>query len=201
MKTIDSIALHVADPASAEAFYARAFNLGDRLRFMPSDAPSSGFRGYTLSLITSQPADARALIDAAAEHGAEILKPAAKSLWGFGGSLRAPDGAVWNIATSSKKDTQPASTSFDEIVLLLGVKDIKASKSFYTERGLRVGKSFGGYVEFETEANAIGFGLNKRTALAKSVGVDPDGSGSHGITISGSLGDASDPDGFVWART
>ena len=34
----------------------------------------------------------------------------------------------------------------DKIVLLLGVEDVAASKRFYVERGLAVGKSFGSYV-------------------------------------------------------
>ena len=37
----------------------------------------------------SQPATARALIAAALEAGATSLKPAAKSLWGFGGVVQA----------------------------------------------------------------------------------------------------------------
>jgi hypothetical protein len=36
--------------------------------------------------------------------GAAPLKPVAKSLWGYGGVVRAPDGTIWKVATSSKKD-------------------------------------------------------------------------------------------------
>lgn len=45
MNTIDSITLEVADLSAAEAFYAQAFSLGDRLRLRESDAATSGFRG------------------------------------------------------------------------------------------------------------------------------------------------------------
>ena len=198
MNTIDSIILEVADLAAEEAFYAEAFDLGTRLQLRQSDAPTSGFRGYTLSLITSQPANAQRLFDDAIAAGGTVLKPAAKSLWGFGGAVRSPDGAVWNIATSSKKDTERASGAFDNMVLLLGAADVKTSKAFYTDRGIPVGKSFGSYVDFKTGEDSIGLGLYKRAALAKSVGISPDGSGSHRLVIEGSLGDVTDPDGFTW---
>lgn len=200
MNTIDSISLEVSDLAAAEAFYAKTFDLDGRLRLRQSDAATSGFRGYTLSLILSQPANAQLLIDDAIAAGATVLKPAAKSLWGFGGAVQAPDGAVWNIATSSKKDTEPASHTIDSMVLLLGADDVKSSKAFYVDRGVPVGKSFGSYVDFTTGEGSIGLGLYKRAALAKSVGIAADGSDSHRIAIHGSLGDATDPDGFVWEK-
>ncbi|WP_194420281.1 glyoxalase [Microbacterium abyssi] len=199
MNTIDSITLEVTDLPGAEAFYSQAFDLGDRLRLIRSDAATSGFRGYTLSLIVRQPADARLVLDDAIAAGATVLKPAAKSLWGFGGTVQAPDGAVWNIATSSKKDAAPPSRTIENFVLLLGADDVKASKAFYVERGIRVGKSFGSYVDFEMPEGSIGLGLYKRAALAKSAGVDAEGSGSHRIVIGGGLGEATDPDGFRWA--
>ena len=65
--------------------------------------------------------------------------------------MQAPDGTIWKVATSSKKDTGPATRQVDDVVLLLGVDDVKATKQFYVDRGLTVGKSFGSkYVEFET---------------------------------------------------
>ena len=198
MNTIESITLEVADPSSAEAFYAQAFSLGDRLRLRRSDAATSGFRGYTLSLIVSQPANAQLLLDDTIAAGATAVKPAAKSMWGFGGAVQAPDGAVWNIATSSKKDTAPPTRTVDSIVLLLGADDVKASKAFYVERGIPVGKSFGSYVDFNTAEGSIGLGLYKRAALAKSVDLSAEGSGSHRITIQGALGEVTDPDGFQW---
>ena len=99
----------------------------------------------------SQPATVNGLIDAALDAGATSLKPAAKSLWGYGGVVQAPDGTIWKVATSAKKDTGPATRQIDEIVLLLGVADVAASKRFYVDRGLAVAKSFGRkYVEFAT---------------------------------------------------
>lgn len=195
---IESVTLEVDDLATAESFYAAAFGLGDRLRLRASDAATSGFRGFHLSLIVSQPSNVSALFDAAVQAGATTLKPVAKSIWGTGGVVQAPDGAIWKVATSAKKDTAPASRDIDTIVLLLGAEDVGASKKFYVDRGLTVDKSFGSYVDFATPASPIGLGLYKRRALAKDAGVPPEGSGSHRIVIGDNGGSFTDPDGFVW---
>lgn len=198
MTSITSLAIEVADPAAASRFYAEAFGDGVPLSFRASDAATSGFRGFTISLTVSQPANVHALHDAAIAAGAETLKPVAKSMWGHGGTFRAPDGAIWNIATSAKKDSGPGAREWEHVVLLLGVDDVGASKRFYTERGMAVGKSFGNYVDFELPGSPVGFGLYKRRALAKSAGVPEEGSGSHRLVIVGDLGTTSDPDGFAW---
>src|ERR1700710_239709 len=140
MATIGSITLEVPDPSGADAFYTAAFGLGARLGLRASAAPTSGFRGFPLSLVVSQPSTVDSLIGTALAGGATALKPVAKSLWGYGGVVRAPDGAIWKVATSSKKETGPATREVDDIVLLLGVEDVKASKRFYVERGLTVAK-------------------------------------------------------------
>jgi hypothetical protein len=68
---------------------------------------------------------------------------------GYGGVVQDPGGAIWKVATSSKKDTGPATREIDGLVLLLGVENVKATKRFYLDRGLAVAKSFGSkYVEF-----------------------------------------------------
>ncbi|WP_017624858.1 VOC family protein [Nocardiopsis chromatogenes] len=199
MANIDFITLGATDPAAAEKFYSTAFGLDGRIRVRQAQEPTDGFRGYTLSLTAAQPGDVDLLVGAALDAGAEEIKPATKSFWGYGGALRAPDGAVWTIAASAKKDKAPAARRFDDIVLLLGPDDVGASKRFYVERGLAVAKSFGSmYVEFDTGRSPIKFGLNKRRALAKNAGVAPGGTGSHRLTICGDLGTFTDPDGFVW---
>jgi uncharacterized glyoxalase superfamily protein PhnB len=199
MTSIASVTLEVADPAAADRFYSAAFGLGDRLRLRASEEPTSGFRGFTLSLVVSQPADVDALLDAAVQAGATTLKPAAKSLWGYGGVVQAPDGTIWQLASSSKKNTGPATRQVDEFVLLLGVEDVKASKQFYVEHGLAVGKSFGSkYVEFATGTGPVKLALYKRRGLAKVAGVSPDGTGSHRLTIGSDAGPFTDPDGFAW---
>ncbi|WMD08344.1 glyoxalase [Streptomyces sp. FXY-T5] len=199
MTSIASVTLEVADPAAADRFYSAAFGLGDRLRLRASEEPTSGFRGFTLSLVVSQPADVDALLDAAVRAGATTLKPAAKSLWGYGGVVQAPDGTIWQLASSSKKNTGPATRRVDEFVLLLGVEDVKASKQFYVEHGLAVAKSFGGkYVEFATGTGPVKLALYKRRGLAKVAGVLPDGTGSHRLVIGSDAGPFTDPDGFAW---
>jgi uncharacterized glyoxalase superfamily protein PhnB len=199
MTFIKSVTLEVADPTAAERFYDAAFGMDSQLRLRASDSPTDGFRGFTLSLTTSQPATVSALIDSAVKAGATTLKPVAKSFWGYGGVVQAPDGTIWKVATSAKKDTGPATRQFDEVVLLLGVADLAASKRFYADRGLAVAKSFGPmYVEFATGSSPVKLALYRRRALAKDAGVPAEGSGSHRIAIGGDVGSFTDPDGFAW---
>jgi catechol 2,3-dioxygenase-like lactoylglutathione lyase family enzyme len=198
MTSIESITLDVADTAVAGRFYTAAFGPDVPLRFTSTGAPTDGFRGFTLSLIVSQPADVKALIGAADDAGATTLKPVTKSLWGYGGVVRAPDGTIWKVATSAKKDKGPATRRVDQVVLLLGAEDVAASKRFYTGRGLTVAKSFGKYVEFAAAASPVKLALYRRGALAKDAGVPPEGSGSHRVAIGGDAGSFMDPDGFEW---
>jgi uncharacterized glyoxalase superfamily protein PhnB len=196
---ITSVTLEVPDPDAADAFYRAAFGLGTTVRVRASQAPTSGFRGFTVSLVVSQPSTVDALVGAALDAGATTIKPAKKGLWGYGGVVRAPDGTIWKIATSSKKDTGPATRQIDDIVLLLGAEDVTASKQFYVERGLTVARSFGRrYVEFATPASHVKLALYGRRALAKDAGVPPEGTGSHRITITSDAGPFTDPDGFAW---
>jgi catechol 2,3-dioxygenase-like lactoylglutathione lyase family enzyme len=202
MTNLDSITLDAPDAAAAEAFYS-ALGLGARLPvrsrgLAEGSAPTSGFRGYTLSITTFQPATVHSLVDAASGAGGTVLKPVAKSLWGVGASIQAPDGAIWTIATSAKKDTDPDDRRIESIVLLLAADDVAASKRFYVERGLAVGKSMGKYVEFAMPESRVKLGLLGRKALAKNAGVAAEGSGPHRLTIVGDAGAFTDPDGFVW---
>lgn len=199
MPTVDFVTIEVDDPAAASRFYTEAFGLDGRVRVRESRAPTSGFRGFTLSLIASQPANVNALISAALDAGATSLKPAAKSLWGYGGAVQAPDGTVWTVASSSKKDTGPAARDIDDLVLQLGVADVAASKQFYVDRGLTVAKSFGRrYAELSPPTSPIKLTLNRRRALASAAGVSPDGTGSHRLVIGSEIGPFTDPDGFEW---
>jgi catechol 2,3-dioxygenase-like lactoylglutathione lyase family enzyme len=198
MTSFKSVTLEVPDPAAADAFY-EAFGLGRYVNVRASDAPTTGFRGFALSLVVSQPANVDAFVGAALGAGATTLKPATKGFWGYGGVVRAPDGTICKIATSNKKDTGPAARHIEQVALLLGVADVKASKRFYVDRGLAVAKSFGGkYVEFDTPASAVTLALYPRRALAKDTGVSQEGTGSHRIVIGGAAGSFTDPDGFVW---
>jgi catechol 2,3-dioxygenase-like lactoylglutathione lyase family enzyme len=88
----------------------------------------------------------------------------------------------------------------DDIVLLLGVEDVKASKQFYVGRGMTVVRSFGGkYAEFASgESGPVKLALYKRGGLAKDLGVPADGTGSHRIVLGSTTGPFTDRDGFAW---
>jgi hypothetical protein len=123
-------------------------------------------------------------------------------MWGYGGVVQAPDGTIWKVATSAKKDIGPASRQIDQIVLLVGAEDVAASKRFYVDRGLTVAKSFvRTYVEFDASSSPVKFALYRRRALAKDAGVSPDGAGSHRVAIRSDAGPFIDPDGFAWETT
>jgi hypothetical protein len=200
--SITSVTLEVPDPAAAGAFYRAAFGLGTQVRLRASEAQTTGFRGFTLSLVVSQPSTVDALIGAALDAGATALKPAKKGFWGYGGVVSAPDGTIWKVATSSKKDTGPATRQIDDVVLLLGAADVAVSKRFYIEQGLAVARSFGRkYVEFATPASHVKLALYGRRALARDAGVPPEGTGSHRIAIASDAGLFTDPDGFAWEAT
>lgn len=197
MATIDSITLEVADTTAAEHFYAAAFDLGPRLRLRPAEGATDGFRGFTVSLLVAQPATVDAVVDAALGAGATALKPAAKSLWGYGGVVQAPDGTIWTVASSTKKDTGPATRQVDDVVLQLGVSDVTASREFYSGRGLTPAKSFGRkYVELDT--GEITLTLAKASTLAKTAGLSASPDTAPRLTIHAEGADFTDPDGFVW---
>jgi predicted lactoylglutathione lyase len=202
MSSIETVVLEAPDLAAASAFYTTAFGLDTQVSVRAAETPTSGFRSFTMSLVVSQPSTVDSLIGTALESGATPLKPVAKSFWGYGGVVQAPDGAIWKVATSSKKNTGPATREIDDVVLLLGVADVKASKRFYVDRGLAVKRSFGGkYVEFDTPGSNVKLALYGRRALAKDAGVPPEGTGSHRIVIAGDAGAFTDPDGFAWENT
>jgi predicted lactoylglutathione lyase len=199
MTSIDYVTLEVPDATAADAFYGKAFGLGDTVGVRASQAPTTGFRGFTLSLVVSQPSTVDSLVATALGGGAATLKPVKKGFWGYGGVVQAPDGTIWKVATSSKKETAPANRQVDNVVLLLGVADVKASRQFYVDRGLAVAKSFGSkYVEFDTAGSPVTLALYSRRAAAKDAGVEQDGTGSHRIFIGSDSGPFTDPDGFIW---
>jgi len=199
MTSLESVTLEVPDPSTADAFYTAAFGLDGKVSVRASEAPTAGFRGFALSLVVSQPSTVDSLIGTALDGGATTLKPAKKGFWGYGGVVQAPDGAIWKVAASSRKDAGPATRQVDDVVLLLGVENVKASKQFYVDHGMAVAKSFGSkYVEFASPASHVKLALYGRRAAAKDAGVSPDGTGSHRIVIRSDAEPFADPDGFVW---
>ncbi|GAC54583.1 hypothetical protein [Gordonia amicalis] len=199
MTNINALTLDVPDISAAEVFYDKAFGLGDRLRFQAAASPSRGFRGFVISLVVADPTVADSLLEPALDAGATVLKPAKKSFWGYGGVIQTPDGAIWKVASSSKKPTGAPAREFDDLVLLLGVDDVAATKQFYVDRGFTVGKSYGRkYVEFESGPDSVKLALYGRKAAAKDAGVDAAGSGPHRLVIGSDAGRFTDPDGFSW---
>ncbi len=199
MTALRSVTLEVPDPAAAQAFHKAVLGADVPVGVRAGDAPTSGFRGYTLSIIVPGPGGVDALVGTALAAGATTVKPVTKSFWGYGGVLRGPDGAIWKVASESKKDTGAADASVESVVLLLGVADVKASKRFYADRGFVVAKSFGGkYAEFDPGGSPLTLALLGRRAVAKDAGVDAEGSGSARIVLGCDAGSFTDPDGFVW---
>ena len=197
MTTITRLLIETEDPEAAERFYGEALGLGERLRARGTDAPSSGFRGATVSLVVPDPVVADAFMDAGTSAGATVVKPATRSLFGYGGTLRAPDGALVTIASSAKKPTDARPGTIDELVVQLGVASVAGSREFYVSQGTEVAQSFGGkYASFAT--GPITLALLKRPALAKAAGVDAAGTGSARLVLLGDLGELTDPDGFRW---
>ncbi|GAA1874917.1 glyoxalase [Asanoa iriomotensis] len=202
MTHIESVTLEVDDLAAAQRFYAAAFGLGEELHLRESRAATTGFRGFTLSLVVAQPANANSYFESAVAAGATVLKPITKSFWGYGGTLQAPDGTIWKISTSNKKDTGPAVREIEQLVLLLGVADVAVTKGFYVDHGFPVAKSFGRkYVEFATGDSPVKLALYGRKAAAKDAGVRPEGEGSHRVVVTSDAGRFADPDGFGWEAT
>jgi predicted lactoylglutathione lyase len=197
--TIEHITLEVTDIDSANRFYDSTFGLGDLVRLRESSAPTSGFRGFVLSLVVADSAVVDSFLGPAIEAGAKVIKPAKKSFWGYGGVIEAPDGTIWKVASSKKKPTGAPLRVTDDVVLLLGAEDVAASKQFYVDHGFEVAKSYGRkYVQFTQPAQGITLGLYGRKGLAKDAGVDMTGSGSHRLVIGGGDSAAADPDGFAW---
>jgi uncharacterized glyoxalase superfamily protein PhnB len=201
MTSINQVTLMVSstDIDAAQDFYSSAFGAIPQIRLASSDAESDGFRGFTLSLIVSQPSSVDELTDAAVAHGAAILKPAKKQFWGgYSGVVKAPDGTICKVATSANKNTT-GDRLIERVTLILGVANMKKSKQYYVDHGLTVAKSFGSkYVEFAAAGDAVTLALYKRAGLAKDAGVAVDGGGAHRIVICPDTGAFVDPDGFTW---
>ncbi|MBY0288708.1 MAG: glyoxalase [Mycobacteriaceae bacterium] len=196
MTGIESVTLETPEPAAVDAFLA-AFVPGLPVRTRATDAATTGFRGFTLSLVVPQPATVDALIGVALEAGAAELKAPKKSFWGYGGVVSGPDGTIWTVASSSKKNRRPKNHQIDDFVIQLGVEDVAASKRFYVERGLEVAKSYGRkYVQFDSPP--VTLSLYGRRNLAKTAGVSPEGKGSAHLAINSPAGTFTDPDGFTW---
>ncbi|MFF8752838.1 glyoxalase, partial [Streptomyces californicus] len=82
--SLTSVTLEVADPEAAHRFHS-AFGVETRVCLRASGAHTDGFRGFTLALTAPGPATVDGFLAGVVGAGADVLKPAAKSLWGYGG--------------------------------------------------------------------------------------------------------------------
>ena len=105
---IASLTLEVADPAASQPSTRPLSGLGTQVRARIADAPSTGFRGFTISLVVGQPSTVDSLLETALAAGAKSVKPAEKGMWGYGAVVQDADGVIWKLATSAKKDKGPA---------------------------------------------------------------------------------------------
>ncbi|MFJ6570124.1 VOC family protein [Streptomyces sp. NPDC091292] len=187
------LALHRMDALAADAGTDPA----------ASDPAASGFRGYVLSSIVGGPAEVRALLDAATAHGATVVKPAKKQLFGeFSAVCRAPDGTVWKLAAAAKKDTDPVPDPPrpTETAVFLGVARPKASKMFYEALGMTADRDYGDkFVDFTLTDGVCRLGLLPRKALAKDAGVDERGDGFSALALTHTAASRTDVDALLAA--
>src|SRR5262249_36002663 len=94
-----------------------------------------------------------------------------------------------------KKDTGPAARHIDEVVLLLGVADVAASKGSTSIAGWRSRGALGVSTSSSPRHQAPS---SWRSTGAERSPRTPDGSGSHRLMIRSDAGPFTDPDGLVW---
>jgi hypothetical protein len=192
--SIQSIILEMPDPTAASGYYGAAFDLGSRLDVRTSDTPSSRFRAFMLSLASSQPADVDELISSSVDAGATLLKPAEKSLWGYGGTVQAHGRSDLEGRDVLEEEHRPGYLRDRRRRAAAGSRGrTREQMVLRRPRPDRSGASGRAYVEFATDG--IQLGLYKRGALAKDAGVPPDGTGSHGSRSSQTPGRSSIPRG------
>lgn len=164
---------------------------------------TSGFRGYVLASIVNQPAEVKALLDAATANGATVIKPAKKQLFGeFTAVYQAPDGAVWKLAAASKKDTDPVPDppKPTETAIYLGVANPKASKAFYKTLGMSVNHDYGDkFIDFTIADGKCRLGLLPRKALAKDAGVNEHGDGFTALMLTHTVASHDNVDALLAA--
>ena len=158
-----SVTLEVADPAAAEAFYAAASASATACDVRASEAPTTGFRGFTLSLVVSQPSTVDSLIGTALDAGATVLKPAKKSFWGYGGVVQAPDGDDLEGRDVVEEGHRPGHPGGRRPRAAAGRRGRQGDQAVLRRPRPEVGKSFGSkYVEFEASEPRVKLALYSR---------------------------------------
>src|SRR3954470_18030530 len=171
---------------------------------------SSGFRGFTLSYVVEQSSDVDDILVRLERAGGVVSKPPRFAFWGYSAHVTDPSGHLWKIASPKRKsliarkravDGVPKVIPAQELVLTIGVADIKRAKSFYKDGlGSQVKKDYSKFVSFEGDP---GLALYTWDALADDAGVPPEGRGFRGFRIGTASANArsasfADADGFFW---
>jgi len=147
--------------------------LGDRLVFRTSDAPTEGFRAFTVSLVVSQPATVDALVGGALDAGATTLKPGKRCSGVTAASSKRRTGRSGRSRSSleeERRSRDPADRR-DRATARVGGRPRQQAVST-SSTGSRSPKSFGGkYVQFAT--GPVTLALYRHDALAKDRGVPP----------------------------
>ena len=200
MASIQSCHPRGGRPRGRHRFYTAAFGLADQLRLRASDAPTTGFRGFTLTLTVSQPATVRGLIDSAVDAGATPLKPVAKSFWGYGGVMQ-----------STGRDDL-AGRDLGEEGHRRGHREDRRGRAAARRRRREArpsGSTSSAASRWRRASAASTSSSPPRRVpsswrstgaahLAKDAGVAPEGTGSHRLVLGSDGGPFTDPDGFAW---
>lgn len=148
---------------------------------------TSGFRGYLMNVIVRQPNEVEALMDAAANGGAKVIKPAKKRLFGeFAAMFEAPDGSVWKLAAESGKNAGPAGSTPSpiETLVIIGVAAPKKSRAFYEALGMTVDRDYGDqYLDFRHAPGSFRLALMTHKDLTKEAKHGSDGAGFRGVVL------------------
>lgn len=198
---VDVITLGVADRDRTRRFYedglgvpvegdsAFALRPWDELAAEAGAAPGSrGFRGFTLSYIVEDADAVDTVLANAVKAGGTLAKPTKWAFWGYSGYVADPSGCLWKVASPKRRPLLRAAASADpngarppatEIVLTIGVDDVKQARAFYADGiGWEVDKNFGKFVSFDG-----GLAMYRRDALAKDAAVPESGDGFRGVTM------------------
>ncbi|WP_017543168.1 VOC family protein [Nocardiopsis prasina] len=212
--SLDTVTVEASRAEDARAFHASVFTPGapadspvvdlngtGRLSFEGTDSIATGFRGCVLSVIVERPAEVQALVETAAAHGAEVVKPPRKELFGeYTAVFRTPDGTLWKLAAATKKNrgAVPEPPEPVETAVYLGVTSPKASQGFYGALGMETRHDYGDkFVDFTAVTGTSRLGLLRRAALAKDVGVDEHGTGPTGVVLTHTAASRADLDALL----
>ena len=187
------------DPAAAEAFYAAAFDLGDQVSVRAADSADDRLprvHAVARRVPAGHRGQPRRHRPRRGRHDAEA---GGEELLGLRRRRPGPGRRDLEGRDVVEEGPGPGDPEIDDIVLLLGVADVKATKQFYVDAVWTWGRASAASTSSSTPPSSqVKLALYGRRALAKDAGVPPEGTGSHRIAIVSDAGPFTDPDGFEW---